>query len=678
LNQQQQQLLKTLSTFSQLAQQPKAMNNQNVDALNALGVLFPSDSNLSTYAVGKELSALYDSSAFVPNVNVNFSVPQAQESTDNSESEQTSQNNSGSSKKAVKQQKNPEESECSISDESRTWSFLPLPENSPLTRKGMTQQEVEKAIQVVIATRSEGKYKNTVPERMYSSLKYEIIIRICRKCCFNFPLEKAKRKTFSNSNGDNKKTMNKKSGKSATDKDEANDDQIPNNCNVLMAKIEIVDPEKTEEVILKTNGQQLLKGISTLNSLNLDSKPFNDEVMEECLSSKLKVQFTDVSYHHSKKYFAFKISIYDPALNITEPLAVTVSPAFQVFARRPSQNGRSGQDKPKSSIFSSSSSSSVVKMEDREIKTENETSSPVDEVKTETIINKEEPKQQQDDQTAISSSQTITEEVSEIKVKPEPKRESEPMDIETTLEPVATTSTEPAKESTSQVESEKKEKDLTSPSSSSSKNKQTKQTPKKKDSIKPKIEKKSAKKRKHSEAEEDTTSEEKDKEVKRAAKKKKTENKEVKVKSEPVPQITVQNLTEDNIMEELTRILSNKQERTLETLKSLIDVIASTKEDMQYSDREEFENYAREKLNLKECSRNSLMIASEEQNAVDFSLNASSFYHSQMITPEQAATRAQENEDKYNESENESIFMSFLNPVKSENNNSNEFSDLFF
>jgi len=121
----------------------------------------------------------------------------------------------------------------------------------------------------------------TVPERLYSSLKYEVTQEISSH-------------TFANT-------------------------------AVLMSRLQIVNPYNFEEEILKTNGKSIVKGTSELIPLTLNGT---------ALYSKTKVQFTDVSYHHEKKYFALKVSYFDPN-NLSEPVFVQMSAPFQVFARRP-------------------------------------------------------------------------------------------------------------------------------------------------------------------------------------------------------------------------------------------------------------------------------------------------------------------------------------------------------
>lgn len=98
--------------------------------------------------------------------------------------------------------------------------------------------------------------------------------------------------------------------------------------NVLMCKVEVVNPQDHHEEILKTNGQKLIKGIQEVTAMSKNASG-------SALECKMKIQFTDVSYHHEKKYFAFKVSFIDPLIHVSEPVLVLVSAPFQVFARRP-------------------------------------------------------------------------------------------------------------------------------------------------------------------------------------------------------------------------------------------------------------------------------------------------------------------------------------------------------
>jgi hypothetical protein len=124
----------------------------------------------------------------------------------------------------------------------------------------------------------------TVPERLYSSLKYEVTQEISSHI-------------FGTSTA------------------------------VLMSKLQVVNPYNFEEEILKTNGKSIVKGTSELVPLTLNGNLSS-------LYSKTKVQFTDVSYHHEKKYFALKVSYFDPN-NLNDAIFVQMSAPFQVFARRP-------------------------------------------------------------------------------------------------------------------------------------------------------------------------------------------------------------------------------------------------------------------------------------------------------------------------------------------------------
>lgn len=96
---------------------------------------------------------------------------------------------------------------------------------------------------------------------------------------------------------------------------------------VMMAKVQIVNPNNADEEICKTNGTQVIKGTSSMVAVTINQTM-------DALVCKQKVQFTDVSYHHEKKFFAFKISYYKPN-NLKEPMLVMLSAPFQVFARRP-------------------------------------------------------------------------------------------------------------------------------------------------------------------------------------------------------------------------------------------------------------------------------------------------------------------------------------------------------
>jgi hypothetical protein len=83
----------------------------------------------------------------------------------------------------------------------------------------------------------------------------------------------------------------------------------------------------SKEEILKQNKTSILSGVieTGISSTGESNSEFN---------CHLKIQFTDVSYHHNKKNFAFKISYF---LNddLKKPVLSLMSPTFLVLARKP-------------------------------------------------------------------------------------------------------------------------------------------------------------------------------------------------------------------------------------------------------------------------------------------------------------------------------------------------------
>lgn len=98
---------------------------------------------------------------------------------------------------------------------------------------------------------------------------------------------------------------------------------LESNNSIIMSKIQVVDPATNEEI--KKNGKPILKG-KTEEALTKQSNGTH--------WLKSKIQFTDVSYHHSKRYFAIQVSYFDPT-NLKESILVLRSAPFKVFARRP-------------------------------------------------------------------------------------------------------------------------------------------------------------------------------------------------------------------------------------------------------------------------------------------------------------------------------------------------------
>jgi hypothetical protein len=95
---------------------------------------------------------------------------------------------------------------------------------------------------------------------------------------------------------------------------------------LLVARLYVVDPMNPQDEILK-NGKPIVKGASEAAV----TKPSEHSTH---MQGTMKIQFTDVSYHHEKKYFAFSVKYFDPS-NLEQPLMTLTSPAFRVYARKP-------------------------------------------------------------------------------------------------------------------------------------------------------------------------------------------------------------------------------------------------------------------------------------------------------------------------------------------------------
>jgi len=99
------------------------------------------------------------------------------------------------------------------------------------------------------------------------------------------------------------------------------------NFPFLLSKIYVVE-SNTGEIVQKNN-KSVLKGqveVAITNSSDKDSE----------ISGILKVQFTDVSYHHKKCDFCWEIAYFTPN-ELNEPILKIRSSSFKVFARKPSQ-----------------------------------------------------------------------------------------------------------------------------------------------------------------------------------------------------------------------------------------------------------------------------------------------------------------------------------------------------
>jgi hypothetical protein len=114
---------------------------------------------------------------------------------------------------------------------------------------------------------------------------------------------------------------------------------------LLVSKIKVVNPATKEEITNSKNSKEIVQGVIEA-ALTLHS----NKASQAILQGQMKVQFTDVSYHHEKGHFAMIISYYDPA-NLDHALFNVVSPEFRVYARKPTQTNQTetltpGKPKP--------------------------------------------------------------------------------------------------------------------------------------------------------------------------------------------------------------------------------------------------------------------------------------------------------------------------------------------
>jgi hypothetical protein len=135
-------------------------------------------------------------------------------------------------------------------------------------------------VKIILKTRNDSPSED-VPNKLYSSLKYEIYQYISGSFVNKIPL--------------------------------------------LMSRIYVIHPETGEEVQAKRKMVgSILKG-NTEGALTRDHS--------ESFSSRGKIQLQDVTFHHNKKYFIFQICYYLPC-DLVRPVMIIRSAPFQVFARR--------------------------------------------------------------------------------------------------------------------------------------------------------------------------------------------------------------------------------------------------------------------------------------------------------------------------------------------------------
>jgi hypothetical protein len=163
-----------------------------------------------------------------------------------------------------------------VFDEKRTWNTVSFNEQ-------FIKKEFLDTIKVTSKTRRE-KPSTTVPERLYSSLKYEIGLS-------------ASLSAFTQ--------------------------ELP----FVLARIRVVDSETFE--IVKKNKKDAIKGViegaMTQNGNEKDYKGF------------LKTQFIDLSYHHEKKEYRWEVHFFAPS-DLKNPILIKRSANFRVYARKPNVN----------------------------------------------------------------------------------------------------------------------------------------------------------------------------------------------------------------------------------------------------------------------------------------------------------------------------------------------------
>lgn len=201
----------------------------------------------------------------------------------------------------------------------RAWKLV-------LNNKDKNDHEIGDKVTVEIKTRSD-RASPVMPERLYSSLKYEI------------------RQTVSL------------------------DLRISPSTDVMMSKMEIVDPKDPSAELLKANGDRLIRGVQEFTAVT-----FNKD--KRVLEVKNKVQFTGVSFHHERKYFAIKLSYFDPSHSMTKPVLVMISSPFLVFARRPTMRGESGEEEKTTTPPTTTTTAPSCKNINKKIKEEQDDTTP--------------------------------------------------------------------------------------------------------------------------------------------------------------------------------------------------------------------------------------------------------------------------------------------------------------
>jgi hypothetical protein len=161
-------------------------------------------------------------------------------------------------------------------------------------------------LMIKVRSRGEDEAFNVLPECFYSSLRYQMIISIDSSVFTNIQ------------------------------------------PTLLMARATIVD--ETNQEVKNKKGESAIKGPKEYTTLDLNRE--NGRL--EC---NIPVRFSSVSFHHSKRNFAFQVSFFDFVDNQVQLLFDVKSTPFPTFARRPKVSERV----PKVNTISSTVNTAVCK-----------------------------------------------------------------------------------------------------------------------------------------------------------------------------------------------------------------------------------------------------------------------------------------------------------------------------
>jgi hypothetical protein len=142
---------------------------------------------------------------------------------------------------------------------------------------------------IKVRSRDEDKIWNTVPEFMYSSLRYTMTISV--------------------------------------DPTSLPDSVTP----LIMSQIRVVDEYGSE--IRKENGESVIKGPKEFQNLEINRETGR-------LETEVCIKWQSVSFHHAKRKFAFQVSFFDFSEGKMQLLFEARSASFITYARRPKVEDR--------------------------------------------------------------------------------------------------------------------------------------------------------------------------------------------------------------------------------------------------------------------------------------------------------------------------------------------------